>query len=98
MAIVGEVRSKGLYAGIEFVADKEKKTPFPREQRVQEQVVSLAFDRGVIISSGSGGIVNGLCGDDIGMGPPFVIERGEIDQLVNVLGDCIMNVSKKLGS
>jgi adenosylmethionine-8-amino-7-oxononanoate aminotransferase len=97
MELVGEVRGRGLLAGIEFVADKEKKTPFLRTQRVQEQVASLAFNRGVIISAGSGGIATGLSGDDIAVAPPFVIERHEIDLLISVLSDCILSVSRELG-
>ena len=97
MNIVGQVRGKGLLAGIEFVADKGTKAPFSRDKQVQEQIVSLSFHHGVIISTGSGGIVNGRCGDDIGIAPPFIIERKEIDLIVEVLADCIISVTKKLG-
>ena len=97
MAIVGEVRCRGLLAGIEFVADKEKKTPFPREKKVQEQIVSLAYKRRVFIGTGSGGIATGLCGDDIGLCPPFIIEKKEIDLLTDVLADCIIAVSQQMG-
>ena len=45
--IVGEVRGKGLLIGIEFVADKEKRTPFHPSKNVTSMVVDLAFEKGV---------------------------------------------------
>lgn len=95
--LVGEVRGKGLLAGVEFVADRVRKTPFDRTHRVQERIVALAFQRGIILSAGSGGIANGLMGDDIGVAPPFVIERNEIDHLANVLSECILEIQTQMG-
>lgn len=47
LPIAGDVRDKGLLLGIEFVKDKEKKTPFKRELQVQEKIVEHCFGKGL---------------------------------------------------
>jgi adenosylmethionine---8-amino-7-oxononanoate aminotransferase len=46
---VGEVRQKGIMVGIELVADRETKTPFPLERRTGHLVTLAARRRGVVI-------------------------------------------------
>ena len=46
---VGDVRGLGLLAGIEFVADKRTKAPFPRRLKFAETFVAAAQDAGLIV-------------------------------------------------
>ncbi len=69
---VGEVRGRGLMVGIELVADRATRAPFPRRARIAEAVVRGARERGVLVYS-STGHVDGTDGDTILLGPPFVI-------------------------
>jgi adenosylmethionine-8-amino-7-oxononanoate aminotransferase len=46
---VGEVRQKGIMVGIELVADRASKAPFPAERRTGHLVTLAARRRGVII-------------------------------------------------
>jgi adenosylmethionine-8-amino-7-oxononanoate aminotransferase len=81
---VGEVRGKGLLAGIELVLDRESKEPFPRSRKLIEEVTARAFDKGLLIYP-STGCANGVDGDLIILAPPFIIEEQQIDQIVSVL-------------
>ncbi len=46
---VGEIRQKGVMAGIELVADKNGQTPFAAASRVGHRIVLAARRRGVVI-------------------------------------------------
>ena len=45
---VGDVRGIGLMVGVELVADRPSRTPFPRERQATERVVAAARDAGAI--------------------------------------------------
>ncbi len=90
-AHVGEIRGRGLMVGLELVADRSTRAPFPRAARVTETVVRTARDRGLLIYSGTGN-ANGVDGDTILLGPPFVITEPEIARVVEILGDVIAGI------
>ena len=46
---VAEVRQKGLMVGIELMADRTLRTPFPSKMRMGHQVTIAARERGVIV-------------------------------------------------
>ena len=85
---VGEVRGLGLLVGIELVADVASRRPFPRSAGVTEAVVRGARDRGVLVYS-STGAADGIDGDVIVLGPPFVITEAEIDRVVERVGAAV---------
>jgi adenosylmethionine-8-amino-7-oxononanoate aminotransferase len=79
---VGDVRGRGLMVGVELVADRETKQPFERGARVTERVVAAAKEAGLLLYS-STGCADGVDGDLIMFGPPFVITEGEIGEAVD---------------
>ena len=72
---VGEIRHIGLINGIELVADRKTKTPFPSEDRVGYQIYKRALQEGVIFRP---------LGDVIYFNPPLIIKEEEIDEAVAV--------------
>jgi adenosylmethionine-8-amino-7-oxononanoate aminotransferase len=76
--IVGDVRGIGLMIGIELVADRATRAPFPRADQVTERVVAAAREGGLLLYS-STGHVDGTDGDLLMLGPPFVISDEECD-------------------
>ena len=85
---VGEIRGRGLLQGVELVADRETRAPFPRSARVTESVVAAARDAGVLLYSGTGN-ASGTDGDQILLGPPFVVTDAELVRIVDALGTAI---------
>jgi adenosylmethionine-8-amino-7-oxononanoate aminotransferase len=81
---VGDVRGLGLLIGVELVADRESKAPFPRARRVAERVVAAAKGHGVLLYS-STGCADGTDGDLIMLGPPFIISDDELTKAVDAL-------------
>ena len=78
---VGDVRGRGLLAGIEFVADKKTKAPFPRSARFAERFTEAAMDAGLIVWPNVGQ-ADGENGDIAMVAPPFIVTESEIDEIV----------------
>jgi len=74
--VVGEVRGIGLMVGMEIVADRGTKTSFPRTDRVTERIVGAARERGLLLYS-STGHADGVNGDLVMLGPPYIISDEE---------------------
>ena len=85
---VGDIRGRGLLAGVELVADRETKAPFPRSRKVVEGVVRNARERGLLLYSGTGN-ANGIDGDVIVLGPPFVITDDELARVADGIGEAL---------
>jgi adenosylmethionine-8-amino-7-oxononanoate aminotransferase len=78
---VGDIRGRGLLAGIEFVADPDSRLPFLRERRFAERLTAAAERVGLMVWPNTGH-VDGVNGDLILLAPPFVITEAELDELV----------------
>jgi adenosylmethionine-8-amino-7-oxononanoate aminotransferase len=85
---LGELRGRGLMVGLELVADRETRSPFPRGDRVTERVVRAARDAGVLVYSGTGN-ANGVDGDTILLGPPFVVTDAELERIADVVAGAV---------
>ncbi|HRO10031.1 aspartate aminotransferase family protein [Amaricoccus sp.] len=85
---VGDIRGRGLFRGIELVADRETKAPFDPARGVHRKVKALAFEAGLICYP-MGGTIDGMQGDHVLLAPPFIIEDAEIDELVTKLSTAI---------
>ncbi len=92
---VGDVRGKGLMAGVEFVRNKQTKEPFPVEYQFGKRIFEEAFARGLVVFAGSG-TVDGVAGDHILLAPPFIITESQVDDLLAILGEAITAVEKAL--
>jgi adenosylmethionine-8-amino-7-oxononanoate aminotransferase len=90
--IVGDIRGKGLMAGIEFVKPGTR-DPFPADAGVTARVDAAARDVGLLVYP-CPGIVDGVVGDSILMVPPLVISRAEIGMLVERLDTALDTVSR----
>jgi adenosylmethionine-8-amino-7-oxononanoate aminotransferase len=94
---VGEIRGRGLLAGIELVADRETRRPFPRAVGLTEAVVRGARGRGVLLYW-STGHADGDDGDIIVLGPPFVISEAELETIAAVLAESIESAATSLAA
>jgi adenosylmethionine-8-amino-7-oxononanoate aminotransferase len=87
--MVGDIRGRGLMVGLELVAERETRRPYPRAARVTEAVVGAARRRGVLVYSGTGN-ADGTDGDTILLGPPFIVSDGELMQIADVLAEAVV--------
>ncbi|HEX8939153.1 MAG TPA: aminotransferase class III-fold pyridoxal phosphate-dependent enzyme [Candidatus Limnocylindrales bacterium] len=77
---VGQIRGLGLLVGLELVADRATRAPFPRAERRTERVLRAARERGLLLYSGTGN-ADGVNGDLLLVGPPFVVSEAELDAI-----------------
>jgi adenosylmethionine-8-amino-7-oxononanoate aminotransferase len=85
---VGDVRGRGLFQGVELVADRGSKEPFDPALKLHARVKREAMTRGLMVYP-MGGTADGARGDHILLAPPFIIDSGAIDRIVERLADAI---------
>ncbi len=85
---VGDVRGIGLLCGIEFVADKARKTPFSPDLNFAGRVAQAAASRGLMVYPMQG-CVDGIAGDHLLIAPPAVITAEQIGWAVEQLAEAI---------
>jgi hypothetical protein len=85
---VGDVRGRGLMIGVELVRDRETREPFPRADGATERVVAAARERGLLVYS-STGCANGIDGDLVMFGPPFVITDEQLSEVAAVTAEAV---------
>ena len=87
-ANIGDIRGRGLFRGIELVADRTSKEPLDLSLKVHARIKAHAMDRGLICYPG-GGAADGVRGDHVLLAPPFIIEEAQTRDLVEILGNSI---------
>ncbi len=90
---VGDIRGRGLFWGVELVADRASKRPFDPTQRVYAKVKKEALKAGLMCYP-MGGTLDGVQGDHVLLAPPFIIEEAQLDELVSKLGTALDAVLK----
>ncbi len=85
---VGDVRGRGLFQGVELVADRGTKEPFDPKRKLHARIKSEAMARGLMVYP-MGGTVDGSRGDHVLLAPPFIVDSGAVDMIVERLGDAI---------
>lgn len=78
---IGNVRGQGLMCAVEFVADRATKAP----ANIGEKVRKAAIERGLFTRA---------IGDTIAFAPPLVISEDEVDQILQIMGESIAEVTK----
>ena len=80
-AVVGEVRGKGLMIGIELVKDGSGKEP---AKKLCDALITQAYHNGLILLS---------CGlSTVRFMPPLVIDEGDVDEAIALLGQSLTEV------
>ena len=82
---VGDVRQRGLIAGIELVRDRQTKEPYPWAEKLGQRVCDFARTRGVLLRP---------LGNVIVIMPPLSIRLDELDQILDAVEE---GIAKEVG-
>jgi len=80
---VGEVRQRGLMAGVELVADRDTQAPWPWHLRVGDRVCLRAREFGLFVRP---------LGDVLVLMPPLCVTVDEIDGMMDVIESCVRDL------
>ena len=83
--VIGDVRGRGLFIGIDFVSDSETLQPNAEEA---SRVVIEMRDRGVLLS------IDGPLHNVIKIKPPMVLTKQDIDMTLDLLNDVLRGKSE----
>ena len=81
---IGDIRGRGLFLAMEFVADRARKTPFDPVEARHRAFKAAAFEAGLICYP-MGGTLDGRHGDHVLLAPPFIISDDQIDEICDKL-------------
>jgi adenosylmethionine-8-amino-7-oxononanoate aminotransferase len=82
---VGDVRGRGLFIGVEFVADRDTKTPFDPVRKLHQAIKREALAHGLMCYP-MGGTIDGERGDHVLLAPPYIIDSKHVDEIASKLG------------
>lgn len=88
---VGDVRGRGLFWSVEFVKNKEARTPFDPALGFCNKVVVDALDNGLNIL-GNLGRSGSVHVDHVILSPPYIVNEAELIEIVTILRQCIERV------
>jgi adenosylmethionine-8-amino-7-oxononanoate aminotransferase len=85
---VGDIRGRGLFMSLEFVADRETKAPLPPDWKFGATLKQVALSEGLICYP-MGGVIDGRSGDHAMLAPPFIVDDDHLQEIVEKLGRAV---------
>jgi len=85
---VGDVRGRGLFIGIELVADRSTKEPLDPALQIHAKIKRCAMEEGLMCYP-MGGTIDGRRGNHILLAPPFIIDDAQVEEIVEKLGRAV---------
>ncbi|HVN42069.1 MAG TPA: aspartate aminotransferase family protein [Steroidobacteraceae bacterium] len=84
------IRGRGLFTGLELVADRARRSAYPASEYIFRKVRRRAFDLGLICWAATGTAEDG--GDFVMLAPPYIVSEAELEQVVALIGRAIDDV------
>nr|MBA3259761.1 aspartate aminotransferase family protein [Gemmatimonadales bacterium] len=97
LPLVGDVRGRGLLAGIEFVADPASREPLPRAAGMAEAFTAAALETGLVVWPNVGH-ADSINGDLVMLAPPFIVTEEQIEEIVTALTGALRTAAERIGA
>ncbi len=85
---VADIRGRGLFIGVELVAERGSLEPFAPAARLHARIKSQAMSRGLMCYP-NGGTLDGARGDHVLLAPPFIVQDEHVDRIAEGLGQAV---------
>lgn len=85
--IIGDIRGRGLFLGIEFVRDPETKEQFCQELAIGTLIGRRALENGLLTRFDPHWIA---------LGPPLILTEGQADEIVTILDRSVAEVLEEI--
>ncbi|MGD0491969.1 MAG: aspartate aminotransferase family protein [Steroidobacteraceae bacterium] len=93
---VGDVRGRGFFVGVEFVADRSTKEPFAAKYQLSARFNQHALARGLLCYPVSGN-VDGVNGDAVILAPPYIATRAQLAEITEIVTACTIAALRDIG-
>ncbi len=93
---MGDIRGRGLFLGIELVADRGSKAPLDPALKLHGRVKRQAMEAGLICYP-NGGTIDGRLGTHILLAPPFIIDDDHVEEIVDKLDQALTGALGEAG-
>ena len=93
---VGDIRGRGLFQAVELVAHRATRRPFDPALKLNTRIKAEAFARGLACYP-MGGTLDGRLGDHVLLAPPYIVSEGDVDMIVDRLGQAVDAALKSTG-
>ena len=97
LPFVGDVRGRGLLAGVELVADPATREPLPRSARLAETLTDAALEEGLVVWPNIGH-ADGRDGDLVMVAPPFIVTEDQIDEMLVLMTRALRRAADRVGA
>ncbi len=87
-AHVGDIRGRGLFWAVEFVADRATKAPFDPALLLHERIKQAAYDEGLAVYP-MGGTIDGRHGNHVILAPPYNVTAPVLSEIVDRFGRAV---------
>jgi adenosylmethionine-8-amino-7-oxononanoate aminotransferase len=94
---IGDIRGRGLFIGLELVADRTTKEPFDPALKINAKIKQRAMDEGMVCYP-AGGTADGKRGDHVLLAPSFIVQQPHLDEIVDKLGRAVDSVLAETGA
>jgi adenosylmethionine-8-amino-7-oxononanoate aminotransferase len=81
---IGDIRGRGLFLGIELVANKQTKKVFDPSLKLHARIKKKAMENKLMVYP-MGGTIDGFNGDHVLLAPPFIIDEDHVAQIAERL-------------
>lgn len=86
---IGDIRGRGLFIGLEIVANRKTKTPMPVDSHINAVIKQEGMRQGLMCYPMSG-TIDGQSGHHVLLAPPYIINEDHVAEIVDKL-DRIFN-------
>ena len=93
---IGDIRGRGLFRGLELVADRNTKQCFDPALKVHAAIKRHGMANGLMCYPG-GGTIDGQHGDHILLAPPYIIDADHVQEICTRLETAVSGALRECG-